>query len=304
MTSHQLHIRFDTSMLHLNTLLAAIRNGNLTTFPGLTVAHVMKLPESDETQKGHMKQIQQGLRSTKRTTTPPPSTPTPGTKHQDVYLHVYDATKKTMNTDQTGRFPVISQQGHKYLMVAVDFDGNYIDAECMKSHKTNNLIKAYQNIHQCWKDSQVTNKNWHVLDNETPRELKAAIRNNGCTVELTPLDIHRCNNAERAIQTFKSHFISILAGVDNSFPINEWDDLLPQTILTLNLLRNANVAPKISAYAYHHGPFDYDRMQLSPIGCTVQFYIKPGCAAPGANTPPMVGMSVPLLNTTKHIASL
>ena len=64
--------------------------------------------------------------------------------------------------------------------------------------------------------------------------------------------------------------------MDNSFPINEWDSLIPQTILTLNLLRNANVAPKISAYAYHHGPFDYDRMPLAPIGCAVQFHVKPG----------------------------
>ncbi|KAL7475659.1 hypothetical protein ACHAW6_001573 [Cyclotella cf. meneghiniana] len=92
-----------------NTLLAAIRNGNLTTFPGLTSANVMKhFPESDETQKGHMKQIQQGLRSTKPKPTPPPFTPMPGLKHRDVYIRVYDATKKTMYTDQTGHFPVIS----------------------------------------------------------------------------------------------------------------------------------------------------------------------------------------------------
>ncbi|KAL7489644.1 hypothetical protein ACHAW6_015927 [Cyclotella cf. meneghiniana] len=45
-----------------NTLLAAICNGNLTTFPGLTSVNVMKkFPKSEETQKGHMKQIQQGL---------------------------------------------------------------------------------------------------------------------------------------------------------------------------------------------------------------------------------------------------
>ena len=103
-------------------------------------------PESDETQKGHMKQIQQGLQSTKPTPTSPPSTPTPGTKHQDVYLRVYDATKKTMYTDQTGRFPIISRRGHKYVMVAVKLDGNYIDAECMKSCKTDS--GAYPLQHQ------------------------------------------------------------------------------------------------------------------------------------------------------------
>ncbi len=92
-----------------NTLLAAIRNGNLTTFPGLTSANVMKhFPKSDETHKGHMKQIQQGLQSTKPKPTLPPFTPMPGLKHQDAYLRVYDTTKKTMYTDQTGCFPVIS----------------------------------------------------------------------------------------------------------------------------------------------------------------------------------------------------
>jgi len=68
----------------------------------------------------------------------------------------------------------------------------------------------------------------------------------------------------------------VLAGVAEGFPINQWDKLLPQTILTLNLLRQSNVAPNISAYAYHHGSFDYNWMTLAPMGCAVQFHIKPG----------------------------
>jgi hypothetical protein len=35
------------------------------------------------------------------------------------------------------------------------------------------------------------------------------------------------------------------------------------------------VAPNILAYAYHHGNFDYNRMPLAPMGCAVQFHIKP-----------------------------
>jgi hypothetical protein len=43
------------------TLLTAIRKGFLSSFPALSVANVTKhFPESDETQKGHMKQIKQG----------------------------------------------------------------------------------------------------------------------------------------------------------------------------------------------------------------------------------------------------
>jgi len=87
--------------------------------------------------------------------------------------------------------------------------------------------------------------------------------------------MHRRNAAEKGIQTFMGHFISVLAGISDDFPIREWDELLPQTILTLNLLRQSNVALNISAYAYHHGSFDYNRMPLAPMGCAVQFHIKP-----------------------------
>ncbi len=113
------------------------------------------------------------------------------------------------------------------------------------------------------------------MDNEAPAEFKAAIKKNGCKVELTPVDMHRRNIAERAIQTFKSHLIAVIAGLDEKFPIHEWHRIIPQTLLTLNLLRPSNVSPNVSAYAHHHGQFDYNRMPLAPIGCAVQLHEKP-----------------------------
>ncbi|KAL7475533.1 hypothetical protein ACHAW6_001442 [Cyclotella cf. meneghiniana] len=104
-------------------------------------------------------------------------------------------------------------------------------------------LASTNTINQCWQNSQIIHLNWHVLDNKAPCKLKTAIRSNGCTIELAPPDVHQCNNAEHTIQTFKSHFITILSGVDNLFPITEWDSLITQTILTLNLLCNANVEP-------------------------------------------------------------
>jgi hypothetical protein len=68
------------------------------------------------------------------------------------------------------------------------------------------------------------------------------------------------------------HFV--LAGVADGFPINQWDELLPQTILTLSLLWQLNVAPNISAYTYHHGSFDYNQMPLAPLGYAIQFHVK------------------------------
>eukprot|EP00804_Cyclotella_cryptica_P011209 CCRYP_007737-RB/>CCRYP_007737-RB protein AED:0.21 eAED:0.17 QI:0/-1/0/1/-1/1/1/0/1078 len=261
------------------TLVEAARRGFLTSFPGLTVENLNKFfPESEETQKGHMRQQRQGVRSTKMVDEDATSEgfqQAPGIKHKDVYLRVYDATKRTMYTDQTGRVPIVSSRGNKYIMVAVELDGNYIDCEPMRDRTTKSLVTAYQTIFTRWKQTGVISPNWHILDNEAPEEFKLAIRDNGCKVELVPPDMHRRNAAERAIQTFKGHCIATLAGVSNDFPINQWDRLLPQMIATLAILRPSNVAPNISSYAYHHGQFDFNRTPLAPMGCAVQFHNKP-----------------------------
>ena len=49
------------------------------------------------------------------------------------------------------------------------------------------------------------------------------------------------------MQTFKNKLVSILVRVDDNFQIHFWGWLLPQTVLTLNLLWQSNVAPKESA---------------------------------------------------------
>jgi hypothetical protein len=51
-----------------------------------------------------------------------------------------------------------------------------------------------------------------------------------------------------------------------------WDRLLPQTILTLNLLRQSNGVPTVSAHQYVHGNFDYNKMLVAPMGCAVQLH--------------------------------
>ena len=90
-------------------------------------------------------------------------------------------------------------------------------------------------------------------------------------MQMVPPDTHRRNFAERAIQTFKNHFIAILAGIDPRFPIFIWCKSLPQAVLTLNLMRPSNIAPKVSAYAYLHGQFDYDAMPQPPWAMRYNF---------------------------------
>jgi hypothetical protein len=252
-------VRFQHAALGFPTkamLLTAIHHKNLVTFPGLTSKNVNKFfPESDETQKGHMKQTKQGVRSMKvidedamlkAEAIPQPK---PDIKHKDVYLRVFGTTKKAIYTNQPGRFPIASAQGHKYTMVAVKLDGNYIDAEPMKSRTAKDLTEAYKKIYARWKATGVICPNWHVLNNKAPAEFLEAIHENGCRVEKTPADMHRRNIAEQAIQTYESHFMATMAGISDNFPIHQWHELVPHIVLTLNLLRQAHVAPNITAYA-------------------------------------------------------
>ena len=59
----------------------------------------------------------------------------------------------------------------------------------------------------------------------------------------------------------------MLAGVYPDFPKFMWDNLLAQTDLTLNLLLQATLNPRTSAWEYFNGAFDYAATTLGPIGC-------------------------------------
>ena len=68
--------------------------------------------------------------------------------------------------------------------------------------------------------------------------------------------------------------MSVLAGAADDFPPSLWDKLLPQTEITLNLIRQSNAVPTVSAYAHLCGPFDYNKMPLAPMGCNAQIHEK------------------------------
>ena len=115
-----------------------------------------------------------------------------------------------------------------------------------------------------------------ILDNEASAAFKQAITFAWrAKFQLVPPDMHRRNCAERAIRTFKDHFLAILAGVDKSFPPYLWDLLLPQAELTLSLLCQSTINPKISAWEFFNGPFDFNKTPLGPVGCRVLIHAKP-----------------------------
>ena len=254
-----------------STWCQAVRRGYFITWPGLTASRVQRyLPKSEETALGHIKLISQGVRSTSKgeeqSTTREVSRGI-GRKRKVMVCSV-PITKLTgiIGTDQTGRFPVTSDRGHKYVFILFDVDVNFIYGVPIKSRKTGELIRAfklaYDELVKCGFKPVL-----HRLDNETSVDLFAAIREKELTYETVPPGNHRRNPAERAIQTFKSHFISILNGVDPDFPEGAWDYLVPQANMTLNMLRPCTVNEAHSAYSYIYGPYDFNAHPLAPLGC-------------------------------------
>jgi hypothetical protein len=104
--------------------------------------------------------------------------------------------------------------------------------------------------------------------------MKQVMWDKGIDFQLTPA-MHRRNMAERAIQTFKNHFIAILAGTDPTFPLHLWDKLIPQAETTLNLLRQSRQHPQLSAHIHLFDPFDYNRTPLAPLGTKAIVHDKP-----------------------------
>ena len=93
-------------------------------------------------------------------------------------------------------------------------------------------------------------------------------------LELVPPGTHRRNAAEAAIRNFKAHSLSILAGTAQYFPTSLWDRLLPQSKITINLLRQSNATLNVLAYAHLSGQFNYNKMPLEPMGISVQVHEK------------------------------
>ncbi len=148
--------------------------------------------------------------------------PSPRKKRRDMFIKIYNASK--MHSNQTGPFPAMPSKGNQYIMALVEVDGNYIDAEPMKSKSQSSIIKTYLILWTRLTESGIVRPITHILDNKASEENKADIKKN-CTMQLVPPGTNQQNLAKRAMQTFKNHFKAIKAGVDGNFPMNLWDRL-------------------------------------------------------------------------------
>ena len=195
-----------------------------------------------------------------------------------MYLRTYNLQHdfdKKLYTDQTGRFPYTSFKGNQYVMVAYDMHGSSsILAEPMRNRSAGSMLEAYETIVVQLPEGEARPK-MHILDNECSKEFKKAILDNEMTYQLVPPHDHRRNAAEKAIQIFKDHFIAVLCGTDENFPIRLWCALLPQAVVQLNMLRPSVTDPSMSAFEQLHGPHNYDAHPFAILGGAVEVHVMP-----------------------------
>jgi hypothetical protein len=144
----------------------------------------------------------------------------------------------------------------------------------MKSRSASEWVKVYDPIHQELTAKGFTPK-FQTLDNEAFTALKNFFTTNDVEYQLVPPHCHRRNAAERAIRTFKEHFVAGLSSFDPTFPLHLWDRLLPQAEITLNLLRTSRLHPQLSAAAHLHGLIDYNKTYFAPPGFKIIAHEKP-----------------------------
>jgi hypothetical protein len=123
-------------------------------------------------------------------------------------------------------------------MVCYIYDCNYVKVIPMKSRSASEWVKAYDSVHQELTVKGVKPK-LQTLNNEASTALKNYFTTNDIDYQLVPPHCHRHNAAERAIRTFKEHFVAGISSVDPSFPMHLWNRLLPQAKIALNLLRTS-----------------------------------------------------------------
>ena len=63
--------------------------------------------------------------------------------------------------------------------------------------------------------------------------------------------------------------------MNGMFSHNLWDKLLPQCLITFNLIRGSHINNKLLAHAQVHGAFDFNRTPLAPPVTQVLVHEKP-----------------------------
>ncbi len=180
----------------------------------------------------------------------------------------------TLYKDLTGSFPFQSLESNVCFLVVYHYKTNAILALPISGFSDKIIFAAYKQRYEMLKSKGHVIKS-NIMDNQASQTIKKIFTKNQCKLMLVEPHNHCVDAAERAIQTFKDHFVSTPATIDSEFPLQLWDRLAPQVKNTLNMLRLLQINPNVLAYEAVHGPYDWNRFPLVPSGCKVVMYESP-----------------------------
>ena len=163
-----------------------------------------------------------------------------------------------------------SDQKEKYLVIFFDEKSNFIHCEPVLELSGGQLSSATERGLAFFKARGSETTTWRI-DNQISSSVRQLLAKANITLDLTPVGQHRRNKAERAIRTFKNHFIATLARVDKDCPLELWPEFLEQIEFTLNLMR---ISPSgTSAWSSLHGLADLNKSSIAPLEIKVVAHI-------------------------------
>ena len=269
-----------------STFVAAIDKGYIRV-PGLTSVKVRRhLPNTVATAHGHLTATRKGIQSTK----PKPNSLDYEPAHSEddsqdtidtmcpaekrLWVRVDDVKSGRTHADATGPLPLRARNNALYQIIFYNEDANYIHIETTTSRGGSDLLAALQRAVDFFRKRGMSVQLIR-MDNECAKITKDWIDNETMTLELTPVASHRTNKAERAIRTWKDHFIATLATTDPECPLFLWDDFKEQSEFTLNSMRTSRVHPLLSAWEALCGKFDIMATPIAPLGMKVMVHDTP-----------------------------
>jgi hypothetical protein len=152
-------------------------------------------------------------------------------------------------------------------MILYDYESNTILAQPIKDRTALELLRAFKIMEQELVTRGLKPK-LMKLENVASK-LKTYLHQQNITFKLVPPYIHRRNASERAIRSFKDHLINGICSTDKSFPMHLWERLLPQAVITLNMLRTSRINPKLSASTHIYVQYDFNRAPMAPPGTRI-----------------------------------
>ena len=199
----------------VSTLIKAIKNHHLDTFPGLTTAVLRHLPPSTATAKGHMHRTRANVRSTRTQTNDSqdarldandmnPAQEVCSIQESDIFCFaaLADTRDGVIYTDLPGPFPVRSIRNNQYIFVCYTYQPNAILVRPMKSRSDECMVAAYTDIYD-YLENRGHKPKLNIMDNEASKAVQNYIKRQNVAWQLVEPHNHRVNTAERAIQTFK-----------------------------------------------------------------------------------------------------